>query len=127
MASVGTRVSDSTCITGQNPLNKDLLPTRTDQKINHPAGTLQPRNVGVEIQPVETAHFQRHVVFDNLGNVGHDRSSGWHQKRYHPTHVRDERRVRLGRAPAATPRGGPPERHATTFLTKLRLKPTCQP
>ena len=27
MTSVGTRVSDSTCITGQNPLNKDYLRT----------------------------------------------------------------------------------------------------
>ena len=71
----------------------DLLATGAHEKINHAAGTLQPWDIRIEIQPVEATDFQGHMVFDNLGNVGHDTSSGWHQKRYHPTDVRGEPRA----------------------------------
>ena len=76
---------------------RDLLATPPHEKIDDAARALQPRDIGVEIQPVDAADFQGHVVFDNLGNVGHDTSSGWHQKRYHPTAVRGEPSGSLGR------------------------------
>jgi hypothetical protein len=69
----------------------DLLSTAADEKVDDATPTLQPGHVGVEVQTVDAADFQRHVVFDNLGNVGHDSSSRWHVKRYHPTHVRGDR------------------------------------
>ena len=67
-----------------------FCPQPRTRKSTTPPPTLQPWDVGVEIQTVDAAHFQGHVVFDNLGNVGHDVSSWLHLKRYHPTGVRDE-------------------------------------
>jgi len=53
----------------------NFLPAGSNEKVNHAAPALQPRDVRVEIQAVDAPHFQGHVVFDNLGNVRHDTSS----------------------------------------------------
>jgi hypothetical protein len=81
----------------------DALSTAADEEVDHPAPALQSGHIRVEIQPIKAAHFQADVVFDNVGDIGHDSSSGWHQKRYHPMHVRDEHFGRLGRAPRSCP------------------------
>src|SRR6516165_4880104 len=48
---------------------------RTRKSITPPELCSRGTHVSVEIQAVDAAHFQRHVVFDNLGNVGHGTSS----------------------------------------------------
>src|SRR5262245_64602138 len=41
------------------------------QERHHPALTLQPRDVAVEVQPIHALDVQRHVVSDMLRHFGH--------------------------------------------------------
>ena len=105
---------------------RDLLVAGPHETATHAARRLQPRHVGVAIQPVEAAHFQGDVVFENLGDVGHGTSSGSHPEEISPNGR--PRRVRsLGRSLSRnpTPRSGPPRRGIKqSDLTKLR--PVCR-
>ena len=75
----------------------DLLAAAPHEEIDHAARGLQSRHIGIEIEPVDAADFQGHVVFDNLGDVGHGTSSWFAPEEISPNRVREKASASLGR------------------------------
>ena len=68
------------------------------EKGHHPALALQPRDIAVDVQPIDAFHVQRHVLSDNLSHVGHRSLPVWRPRGTTQQRPREAPTAPLGRS-----------------------------